>query len=72
MSSTGILDNNGVLLVLISYDLAMSYAVDVQPTLKEHTTINANRIKNAVRSLVDSVKSAVKAPAVSYSYAIAA
>ena len=68
---------NGGVLVLITLYLAVPYAVEGQPTIKEPKTINANRIKNAVRSLVANIKAAVQAPAhniekIDFSYAIAA
>lgn len=64
----------GGVLVLISDYLVILYAADGQSALKEPKPINANRIKNAVRSLVDSVKSAMKAPAreTDFAYAFAA
>ena len=51
--------------------LVISYVVDVQPTLKKHKPINANKVRKSVRSLVDYIKSAMQAPAIS-AYAIAA
>lgn len=62
---------------MITLYLVVSYAVEGQPTIKEPKTINANRIKNAVRSLVANIKAAVQAPAhniekIDFSYAIAA
>ena len=51
--------------------LVISYVVDVQPTLKKHKPINANKVKKSVKSLVDYIKSAMQAPAISV-YAIAA
>ena len=60
----------GVLGLTINY-LVISYAVDVQPTLKKHKPINANKVRKSVRSLVDYIKSAMQAPAIS-AYAIAA
>ena len=62
---------------MITLYLVVPYAVERQSTIKEPKTINANRIKNAVRSLVANMKAAVQAPAhdieeIDFSYAIAA
>ena len=56
---------------MITLYLVVPYAVDVQPTLKKHKSINANKVRKSVRSLVDYIKSAMQAPAVS-AYAVAA
>lgn len=63
---------NGGVLVLITLYLVVPYAVDGQSTIKEPKTINANRIKNAVRSLVANMKAAVQAPAREIDFAFAA
>ena len=62
-------DNNGGVLVLITLYLVVPYAVDGQSTIKEPKTTNANRIKNAVRSLVANMKAAVQAPVMAYAVA---
>lgn len=60
---------NGGELDLISDYLVVPYAVDGRPTIKKLKTINANRIKNAVRSLVANMKAAMQAPAMAYAVA---
>ena len=59
----------GGVLVLITLCLVVPYAVDVQPTLKKHKSINANKVRKSVRSLVDYIKSAMQAPAISFAVA---
>lgn len=59
----------GGVLVLITLYLVVPYAVDVQPTLKKHKPINANKVRKSVRSLVDYIKSAMQAPAISFAIA---
>ena len=54
---------------MITLYLVVPYAVDGQPTIKESKPINANRIKNAVRSLVANIKAAVQAPVMAYAVA---
>lgn len=58
---------------MITLYLVVPYAVDVQPTLKEHKTINAKRnISNKVVSLVDRIKSAIAGTAATPVFAVAA